>query len=153
MAFWSAELVGKLVELHSLGTSSMATIAKNLGVSRNAVIGKCDRLGLPHRLNYDRHYYERGCVALQPKRKKQFFFGRPTRGEAVEQAVLPPPVSPLPPLRIPLTSTTRHQCKFIEGNDDLTCGRPNTRVKTAFGTTRELSWCDFHTSVVFRPRP
>ncbi len=134
---WTDEKIERLKVLHAPGTSSFATIAKELGVTKSAAIGKAYRLGLAARPKLGRCSYAAGV--RRPKR-----ISKPTRwGGALAKAVLPPPAQPMPPLLIPLVDTNRHQCKFIPGTDGLTCGHPAIPKK---------SWCAFHTSIVFRER-
>jgi GcrA cell cycle regulator len=47
---WTEEIVATLRDLHAQGLSC-GMIAKRFNVSRNAVIGKCHRLGLKGRVN------------------------------------------------------------------------------------------------------
>lgn len=134
---WSSERVSTLRQLWADGLSA-SQIAKKLGgVTRNAVIGKAHRMGLPRR--------------IQPERQN----GRRERAARV-RAIVRIPASIVRPLRREVLATELALiralpalggggCKFIPGDpaiDPRNCGRA-----TAVGGV----WCAQHARLVYVP--
>ncbi|MGA0604894.1 GcrA family cell cycle regulator [Phenylobacterium sp. VNQ135] len=145
MTAWTPERVELLKALHKEGRSA-SQIARALGeFSRNAVIGKCNRMGLgpigggkasaPQRLKAY-HPAKPGVRKPKPKPTKPRL-AVAGNGTVFEVAEAPPPrvvvdrteaFSPLPGTEpVPFTSRTWNQCAWPvggEGADTLCCGQP-----------------------------
>lgn len=119
---WTQEDEATLTKLWNAGQSG-SQIAKVLGISRNAVIGKVFRLELPHR----KTAAKRIPVAHILKPKEQ----RPPRLAAPQVSSIPLPAEPPVPqtaLRLTLLQLTDKTCKCGLGDpkdaDFAFCGLP-----------------------------
>lgn len=139
---WTEELVERLKTLHEDTTLSFSHIARRLGhgLTRNAVIGKAARLGLPRRAP------EQPAARLPkaprykpPRRQAPPRHCRRRKARDTSQQFAASPASCPAPLLIPLIETTACQCKFIPGHDGLCCAHP-----VVLGG----SWCGFHRRIV-----
>lgn len=123
--FWTAERVRQLRRLHADG-DSYSNIARLLGVTRNAVCAKCDRLGLKRR--------RAEPPARVPAAAKAAFVAEP----------LPESKDELPPLVGDLIHLTAHQCKWPIGTGPYAfCGRYRPD---------EGPYCAHHTAVAAAPQ-
>lgn len=147
---------GRIEVLKTLWANGLSAtmIAECLGgVTRNAVIGKVHRLGLPGRATTSR---TRPAKRRTRYRQVRIRYGNQDHNdfEPREEVPLPPKRKrfPLPQidlkdapasLRIATLDLAEHQCRWPEGDPkhsfDGFCGRP----------ARE-SWCEFHERVVYR---
>lgn len=141
---WTDERVEQLKTLWLAGLRSCSEIAKELGddISRNAVVGKVHRLGLPHR----------GKGDSQPRPRRQSGPRRATQRKVRAPGELE--VIPLPPQRpeaIPLAQRKtllelkNHHCRFPYGDpgtvDFFFCGASGANV------TAGIPYCAGHAVV------
>lgn len=132
---WTKEREAKLIELVAAGLSN-GKIAEEMGITRNAVIGKSHRLRLPRR--------GRPQYVLSPKPP------RLRRSLAKRAARIPfPKIEIVVPLRIQLVALESHHCRYpLDDKDDngliLYCGNPKHG---------DQSWCIGHCGIVFDQRP
>ena len=103
-SIWTPALIGELETLWSEGLSARL-IGQRLGVSKSAVIGKSQRLGLPRR----------PPAVVNAKAKERIAPKRPK---------IPPP----PPKRVENGAFSPRTCQFIAGeataDDSCKCGAP-----------------------------
>src|SRR5262245_48128062 len=112
---WTDERITRLKELWARGELSAAQIANQLGVTRNSVLGKADRLNLPS------HSHMNGAPRKHAPAEKR-----------VRRHQVPPPpppiVEPPPPvpfLAITFAQLTERRCHYPRGDDPiLFCGQP-----------------------------
>ena len=144
---WTDERVGTLKELWLAGVSASGIADRLGGVSRNAVIGKVHRLGLPHRITVHRWSGQRRRPAPPRKpvpwrdpaalaRRKAVF----ERAEEHQQVQAGPDLFIPPAERKHLIDLEKHDCRWAYGtgtSDDpyYFCGKPKV-----LGS----SWCEFH---------
>jgi hypothetical protein len=120
MSEWSEAMVDQLRALHAEGLSA-GTIAAEIGggISRNAVIGKANRLGLV-----------RNARLPKPKITKQKVSPRPRRTfrHSAPSIVPAPVVEALEALNIPFLKLGPRHCRTVTGKKgfgrSLHCGRP-----------------------------
>jgi hypothetical protein len=147
---WSEDMVAELRCLVAQQLS-YATIARRLGVSRNAAIGKAKRLKI-HPIDADvaadrASQVSRPCAAttvrIRPDARQVLERSAPPL-QAFRSEEIPPAVSS-DPLNLRMDQLRFFHCRYIT-NDDLReptyCGRT-----TAEGT----SWCAFHLARVRAP--
>lgn len=141
---WSEQRVARLKSLWADGLSCSA-IARDLGgITRNAVIGKVCRLGLPHRKISDNSH--KRPYPKQRRSPATFNFGT-TKAKANGPSIAPEPyvsretvVTP-PEKRIPFEALEISHCRYPHGETPpyAFCG-----AKSILGT----SWCPTHFHVV-----
>jgi GcrA cell cycle regulator len=146
MTEWTDERVATLRRLWGLGwTASRIREALNDGgasFSRNAVLGKADRLHLSKRGN---------PVAAQ--RVRSLDVARAAKPKRLPPAPRPKPLTPAPVVRLkpprvvqPVAAPNPYRtCQFIEGT-----GRPWAMCGEA--TVPGHSWCEGHCRRVYQPR-
>jgi GcrA cell cycle regulator len=121
-------------------------IADLLGCTRNAVLGKADRLGL-------RASSHRGGRLVTAKRAAESAFPRGyyARMPARQAAALEVALSTEPPSRrIALVDLKPSECRWIARDDGRCCGHAITLI--AAGTRYIASpYCGFHTERAYRP--
>jgi GcrA cell cycle regulator len=151
---WPPARVKQLTELFHFGLSASAIALKlGAGLSRNAVIGKLQRLGLTLSARPNR-VPSRGGIPGRPRRSPAEPWAPPARSIVPESAVSPPTVLVCPPERgygavtiLGLRDGPIRQCRWPIGEPSaemLYCGR-----QTVTGS----SWCSHHHSRVWRPVP
>lgn len=142
---WTDERVERLKSLWAADVSC-SQIAAELGggVTRNAVIGKVHRMGLPGRktshqqLSADERRQRKNLRnAMRPKKARENGC-KVVRIKPRTDWNAPIPNSPIS-LDIPL-GDTNGLCKFIASDGDLCCGHK---------AHNESSWCEFHYRVVY----
>jgi hypothetical protein len=149
----------RVVQLRNLWEAgwSAGQIAKELGVTRNAVIGRVHRTGLPQRQTvvFIPHTTSRGVrkapYPVRPRGEPKPRGPRPvwSRPELTPQVIS----APDPYTVIPLMATTsRFQCRYIV---DGAAVRPNaTSLVCGAPTTGTVSWCHHHLKLISgQPRP
>jgi GcrA cell cycle regulator len=148
------------MELHARGLSCGA-IAKALGVTRNAVIGKASRLGLPKRaITQTRIQGSRplgtsgrrfGCMVAKVKHKLRR--AHPSCGEQHPEAIPQPPAGlrvqpPAPDHWLKLEQLERRQCRWPAGE--------GVGIRFCGNHAPEGSYCDHHRTRAYvqnhRPR-
>lgn len=158
--FWTEETVKDLRRLWDRG-DSCAEIGRIIGTSRNAVIGKASRLGLPER---DRrapalsdelleHRRQKKNAAERTRRKRKnilsYFSGDRTPPMEIVDRPVDIDSSPIAfgGLR-PFSGNAVNECRYIAsepaGPDYFACGKP-----TAVGE----SWCAACKRIVFNYQP
>lgn len=142
---WTAERITKLRELWPDPDMSTARIAEEIGggLSRSAVIGKGNRLGLGPKPTRTASATG-GARVLNRTRKAKRNFGGVWAGypyKAPEPFVRRKVT--LPSLRLTITEVSAFQCRYIEGDDGRCCGHP---VKP------NTSWCPEHYAIVYQPK-
>lgn len=128
---WNADADQVIIENHSL--KSAAQIGLLLGVTRNAIIGRSRRLGLPK-------------LSTSPSRTSPISRPRRVNGEkkirkAPVREFASPPV-PVAPLNISFIDLEPHHCREIIGSAgagmSLSCGHP---------VITDSSYCRWHHSI------
>ena len=148
---WTPERKETAADMWRNGRSA-SEIAKHLGgITRNAVVGILSRMGLlgkrskehksleairKHRAEYQRAYRAKNGNP-RPRKCSPAMRGRKAR--ASKAAFLPSAVPALPPLNLSIIDVKDGQCKFIAGDDRLTCAHP---------VHANSSWCAAHFLVV-----
>jgi GcrA cell cycle regulator len=151
---WSEERIALLTELWAEGLST-SKIAVSLGdVSRNSVIGKVHRLGLPGRKTTSR-----SSKARSSGRKRRIASPRPVQGASALEPVKASAPKPMPRLVIvsemekvveiaagvKLLDLDEHMCRWPEGDpkagDFHFCGRRSVE---------SLSYCARHARLAFK---
>lgn len=154
---WHEETENRLRELVAEGKSARQ-IGGEFGCTRNAILGKCHRLGLTLKgahygtgrpLKYETMTAEeleiRGLMRRKNKADRQRRWYAKQRGRAASGTVLPPvKVIDLPPSgKVSFRDLGHGQCRFIagpvDGAETLYCGGP-----AIFGGP----WCSGHYRVV-----
>jgi GcrA cell cycle regulator len=135
MMVWTDERVDKLRELFAQKLSPKEIAAKmGNGLTRNAILGKCHRLGLKFE-----------AKLAKPKRAKATRYATRWGAYSVETkpGELPPEtVVDLSPLNIPLADIRALQCRWVSNEQPvLFCGH----------SAPVGSWCPAHRAVVFKP--
>ena len=147
---WTEERINKLRQLYSLGWPHSRIAAALGGVSRNAVIGKAPRLGLPGRRKDFRPVIGDGGFKPIPSIPRRKLL---VTSEVLEQSQAPvsPPVDIAKPRskKLSIAQLTSDTCRFPIGDpkhDDFHyCGHtsPASRV-----------YCEYHSRVAFQePKP
>jgi GcrA cell cycle regulator len=132
---WPADLADLLREMWADNTLSTRAIARRLCVSRNAVIGKAHRLGLPGRVV---------VVTVRKARDKTVVIRKPWR-----PAEPPPPeqvgIMPLEFLNRRLEDLQRLDCRWPQGDwpPYLYCGQP---------AHNGSCYCVYHHAIACVPR-
>lgn len=145
---WTEERHARMMELVAEGLSS-ALIAKQLGVSRNAVIGRLFRAGVKRKP--PREVVPHGNLSLTKRNAAVSTapvetLDRPTVW-GVHQEPAPLPDAPPPPDRkssgITMLEARAGQCRWVY-DDKTIC---------AAAVKKGTSWCPEHYSIVYRPVP
>lgn len=102
---WTEGRVADLTKLYAEGFSCRV-IGEQLGLGRNAVIGKVHRLKLPSPV----------------ERKPVVRMGREVQQTWRRRDKVAPPPSSIELLNIPLLDAEPFQCRWIEGDDGMVCG-------------------------------
>lgn len=133
---WNESLVEELKRLIAAGYSAQnIAVELGYGLTRNAVLGKINRLGL----SKPREPKEPGEV--RPRRYKPRMVRRlmpPLQPEQAREPLIPEPVAK--PRRLQLLALQDHHCRWP-------CGDPRTRPFYFCGadvTTTGQVYCDFH---------
>src|SRR3984893_16967578 len=154
---WTEERVALLTKLWADGLSASQIAAELGGVSRNAVIGKRIRLGLPDR-GPTRNRVTRTAKKPKPPRRYQF-------GNGVDNRPPPEPFKPAPPIEAPpaqrKTILVRDSKGQLCANDALTSvvwrfpygeGTKDDPFYFCGGQALEgLPYCAAHAAVAFQP--
>jgi hypothetical protein len=124
---WTAEANAQLTEMWNVQGLTSTEIANALGKTRNAVIGRADRLGLSRRKHGSHgtgHQQAPGSRA--PKKHHLWFGSQPPQMPKLEVLPLPKPTNEIP--TVSLLGRKPSQCAWIckdGGLDELTmCGAP-----------------------------
>jgi len=112
---WTEERTALLRVLWAEGLSCTQIADQIGGLSRNAVIGKSNRLGLPRRKRKE-------GAPRRPKEKRAYRIGRASVARDLFADALPPPDF----LGIPFMQTDSKTCMYPEGDGAhmLFCGQP-----------------------------
>ena len=168
MTTWTGERVELLRKRWSDGTSSREIAAEIGDVTRNAVIGKADRLGLPDHPNrciaFDRILqlmelsHSKVEIALRTGfslaaidrailKKRQSLQAKKARDQRYRQQQqrvrILAQTQPLQPLNIPFKKLRRHSCRYITGGtgfEAVYCGRRLVRG----------AYCAFHANLSYQ---
>lgn len=126
---WTEERTALLRALWAEGLSCTQIADQIGGLSRNAVIGKSNRLGLPRRKRKE-------GAPRRPKEKRAYRIGRASVAPDLFQDALPPPDF----LGIPFVETDAKTCMYPEGDGAhmLFCGQPRKD---------ESSYCPGHHAI------
>lgn len=143
MTFWTDQRCDELrQQCASVERPSASEIGLRFGVSRNAVIGKINRLGLL----LPNHGGHRSCAARpvkpRPARKTKFQPRTPSR-PAVDDA----PLVPFEGLGVTLLDLTEETCRWPNGDP----GSPDFRFCGGKSVTG-LPYCAFHSRMAYQPR-
>lgn len=136
---WVPELEQQLRDLWALDISAEKIAQKIGGLTRSAVIGKADRLGLPSRphMKHRRGRPHPANALGIPRRDKVRKKRPPKPWKPVERAQKPAPVLLLPPapLMLDLMCLESGMCRYPIGEGPyLFCGHP----------TEQSSYCPYH---------
>jgi GcrA cell cycle regulator len=131
MSPWTDSLVERLIALHREGRLSFGQIAKKFGLTRNAVIGKANRMGLSERSEANHSFY--GAPRTRKCRKA------PSVKPLTLAARSAPPT---PELHVNFFDLEKHHCRYPL-TDGTYCGRQVQRDRTAF--------CPHHELICYRP--
>lgn len=158
MLGWTEGPEGTVEQLKSLWESGLSAgkIAVEMGITRNKVIGKLDRLGLlGTRSNQKKEPGQR----LPRSRKPRVVYLR-TLGIAVEVGPQEPSSAELDK-QIPqeqrrtLMQLTVHTCHYPVGHphdsDFFFCGAQALEGKVGLGKTSPIPYCSRHARVAYRP--
>lgn len=133
---WSDDEDKALMELWEDKTLSTADIADKIPRSKNSIIGRAHRLGLPHRDGS-----RRGVKPGTPRRPKTMAKFLPGVIQPMPQPPPPDPTKPFEPIGVPLLEAEIHQCRAIVGKDErglaIFCGH-------SFSSGSHLSFCSWH---------
>lgn len=149
---WSAQMDEQLAALWAEGISTRL-IAEQLGVTKNAVVGRCRRLGLPVRLNPAR-------IARAPRAQQRRPRAVPAPPAAPREAAWTsravPEVRREEAARKPLPSflpPPARACRWIEG-DPRAAGGPRWCAEPSAGTTTLTAcYCARHAARVISRGP
>jgi GcrA cell cycle regulator len=112
---WTEERVARLKELWARCELSAAQIAKQLGITRNSVLGKVDRLDLPSHQSRPGAPYSRPETMRPPKLVKPMPEPEPD-----------PPMEAAPFLAITFAQLTADTCRYPRGDGPIFyCGQPS----------------------------
>lgn len=128
---WTAENDQYLLD--NRGLLSAAQIGNHIGVTRNAVVGRVHRLGLPK--------IKHAIPGGKPRKPRLHRLGESKKRAEPRQEVLPPPM-PVEPLNILFGDLQPQHCREIVGSAgigmSLSCGHP---------VIHESSYCRWHHSI------
>lgn len=136
-------------------------IAADLGITKNAVIGKAYRLGLCQPRSPVDPWVRAARKKAREKEYRQHW-RQSTKGVAwiknkamtkreSRKTIKPRPAKDTPhPTNIAVTLNQRKptQCAFLVGHH-LMCGAPVFQAMDAYGNLKNTSWCEYHTRIVF----
>ena len=140
---WTEEKIDKLKELWGKGNTASQIAEIIGGVSRNAVIGKANRMSLSAKVKHRKTHYsnqvnENSLEKLSQKRSRKSKF----RSLVLEKDFEPAK-------NISLEELTEHTCKYMEHDK-----HPNEPDATFCGrkTVEKFSYCPLHLMIVFQPK-
>lgn len=123
---WTEALETRLRELRASGKTAVQ-IGKELGMTRNAIIGKCGRLGIvcPGRLKQAKRD---GAIIANRRKRNGFSLLRRPKDRIPPTIDYATPTNVIP-LNVSLLDLTNNQCRWVcDGTDDhglrLYCGHP-----------------------------
>lgn len=140
--FWTPEKINKLREMRDAGHSAVI-IGEALGVSRNAVLGKVFRLGLPR-------MKDAGAAGDRKPRakplRKPVARVKPVARPPVAYKPLRQPVEPpaLVSLNIGILDLGPGMCRWIEGSHE------HPAIYCGAGCDEGQSFCPGHRALVYR---
>lgn len=135
IAYWTNERVDLLKVMHEAGSSASQIAAELQAISRNAVIGKIHRLGLPTRGN-NGNYKGNGRSPGAPKYVAKF------RPKPRLQPIMCTPAADIVPLNLTLLDLMPGDCRHPYGDGPFTfCGHPKLAGS---------SYCPSHFALVRR---
>ena len=138
---WTDEMETLLRSLWEKNYSARRiAIEMQCGITRNAVIGKSNRMGLPMRRIKSGCPIPKGVPA--PKRK-------PPRSRSWKPAIIAsPPVAPIvlsgPPGGVFVEELTRHNCRAIIGSERLPMSDRDVSKYCGAPAVPGKSWCQAH---------
>jgi hypothetical protein len=144
--FWTEERVTQLKQLAS--EHSASEIGAILGCGRNAVIGKCHRMGIKLRARIVSPGHNGFCSPRPRKRGakvRRTTYKRKPPTEFVSAANEGAPE----PLNIPFTERGLLQCSWILGTETQLAGVANCCGLPAIDPGQP--WCEHHARFVYRP--
>ena len=139
---WTEAKADRMIELYIDGMST-AAIGRAIGMSKNAVISKCHRVGLPARPSPIKGHATHAPRPTPQARQRAAQAVTAVRGDVVVVRLRAPAVTVFPMGALGSART----CQWIEG--------PAQGAHTAFcghASAPGRSWCTTHTALVF-PRP
>lgn len=149
---WSEEQLEQLHKLAGVGLSA-GEIGARIGKTRNAVVGKCHRIGIPlgsksaPAVHYSKHVARPKDAPPRPRQRHK----RATT-PILKPTILPPPPKeppvPIEPRKIELTELSADDCKWPIGDGPfLFCGNPRD---TALNGVEQVPYCFQHCRVAYR---
>ena len=137
---WTDDKVNKLKELWGRGKTANQIAEIIGGVSRNAVIGKANRLNLSSKIK------ARSSVKFNKSQSKETV-NVSLKGKRGKFKSLLLDTNFEPAKNLDLEELTEDTCKYMEGNPDEKgssfCGRKNVE---------KFSYCPLHLMIVFQPK-
>lgn len=130
--FWTKERTEVLVSLWA-NKRTMLQIGRLLGVSRNAVAGKINRMGLRPKPKPEK----------KVKRQRVIFM---TKRKIVKLA---PPKEAPHGKEVPLLKRKDSQCAYLVGHH-ICCGAPVLKRANKMGKIMRTAWCPFHYNIVYQ---
>jgi GcrA cell cycle regulator len=146
--FWIDERV-EILKSRWAANCTAREIGKLLGCSRNAVIGKARRLGLPVSVHRNRAAEGRAKDVVRPRvpvRRENRAMRTPPTLRLVD--LLPAKDEP-PSRRIAFTDLKAGECRWISGDDGCCCGHATTFI-AARGGRAASPYCSFHSARAYR---
>jgi GcrA cell cycle regulator len=148
---WTNDRIEQLKALWADGKSA-SVIAATLGsVTRNAIIGKIHRLGLPARATGTAaaRPSRRSAARLRPRERTLRSSGRPLPMRAPRTlAHVSLQLGPAPEVPVTLSTLAAATCRWPEGDPAAPgfhfCGRPKSSVGP---------YCEPHASMAYKPAP
>ncbi len=137
---WTEERVEQLKKLWAENWAT-SYIAREMGTTRNSIIGKLHRLKMPRREFVIADKIERKKVVPVPKPKPK------TPSVELVQAV---PEDEPENRNVTLTELEFHHCREIvrkEGDDSIYCGGKRMAYHNSLGQLVYSSWCQEHHSI------
>lgn len=147
---WTRDAEAQLRQRHAAGLS-FSVLAELFRVTRSAIAGKCARLGLTRN---DGSAEANGKIGARisaqkrnPRRSKSNFARavpppkRVMKAGADSSATLPDVAAPAPSLNIANANLEPHHCRYIAGDDRLSCGHPRIDASP---------YCVAHTLICYR---
>lgn len=137
--FWSDE-AAETVRRRWADGASAGFIARELGLTRNQIIGKVHRMKLPKRPIDSQARYLRLRTRRGPSRKRK----------APQPPVVAVEVETIPSEPILFIDRRFDQCAFI-ADDPKTGAQAPQILCCGAKTVRESSWCSYHFRIVYAP--